>query len=208
MAWTTHTTPAAPPVPLPTPPQPPAAPAAEQRAYTPLLDAPDGHGTLTPGERANLPKNPLATTGMWLAIGSGLIPVTLLAQVGGLVLSILGLVRSRRIRETTGVAVGRTNAIVGICISAISVLWFFVVVVPALGALFTPAFDRAATEQAMLDWSGEEGFGFVDVECPSSPSMNEGNTFTCLGAVPDGAQYAITVTVQEAGYLTWQLASE
>ena len=192
-AWTTHTAPAAP----VTPPPPAPVAATPPRDYTPLLQAPDGYGTLTPSERQALPRNPLATTGMWLAIASGVISVTLLLQLGALVLSIIGLVRSRRI----------TKAIVGICISALATLWVFVVVAPAVGAWFAPvSFDEAGTEQAILAWSNQQGLAFVDVDCPAAPSMTEGNTFTCVGALEDGVQYAVEVNVKEAGYLTWQLA--
>ncbi|MDU0344096.1 DUF2510 domain-containing protein [Microbacterium sp. KSW2-29] len=201
--WTTHTTPAAPVT------APPPLPVTVSPSYdsVPLLEAPDGYTALTPNERKALPRNPLATTGMWLAIASGVISVTLLLQLGALVLSIIGLIRSRRIREVTGVAVGRTKAILGICISALATLWFFVVVVPAIATWFAPApFDEAGTEQAILTWSNQQGLAFVNIDCPAAPSMNEGNTFTCVGGLEDGVQYAIEVNVKEAGYLTWQLA--
>lgn len=206
-AWTTFTTPAAPTM---APPPLKPTPAAQLPSYTPVLEAPDGYGTLTASERDALPRNPLATTGMWMAIASGVLSFTLLLQLSALALSIVGLIRSRRICEATGVAVGRTKAIVGICLSAVSTLWFFVVVIPGFIAWFTPMmspvpFDRAATEGSMLAWSDAQGLGFTDVSCPASPSMVEGNTFTCAAMGEDGLQYAINVEVQEAGYLTWQL---
>lgn len=149
-------------------------------------------------------RNALAGWALGVAIVSLVLSFFAVVPIIALILGILGLVRSGRLQQSTGVATGRARSVWAICLSAVSILFFLFVLFPGMFGGNTSTFDKTGVQQTIIQQAHERGVEFATVECPTSPTIREGNEFECVGTATDGSAVVINVRIQDnQGSYTW-----
>lgn len=169
----------------------------------PEMPAPHGAPTFQ-GLGGMSPRNRVASWALGLSIGSLMVNFFAILPATSLILGIVGLTRSGRMRQMTGVAIGKASSIWAICLSGLGIVLFFAFVLPALFSASTPTFDKAGTEQEIIEQAAAKGITYSTVECPTTPSIREGNTFQCIASVSDGTTLSLNIRIQDnQGSYTW-----
>jgi len=149
-------------------------------------------------------RNPLAGWALGIGIVSLFINLFTIVPIVGLILGIVALGRAGRIGQITGHAVGRAAAIWAIVLSSLGIVAFFAIALPIILGSGGTTFDRAATEQTIIDQAQQNGTTFTSVECPTSPSIREGNEFQCIATLEDNSTIMVNVRIQDNdGSYTW-----
>lgn len=70
--------------------------------------------------------------------------------------------------------------------------------------------DDARLEQVITEGiQTQTGVTLTSIDCPSGQPLQEGNTFTCTAATPDGSTLQITVTQTDSiGNVHWSITGQ
>ena len=190
-------------------------PAARQSTATYVAPAserlPAAYNTRDAHEDAKRGKNSFAVTALILGvlvyvvlIASPLKWIAVLDAVAAIVFGILAIRRSRDI------GVGKKRGVWGIVLGAIALPITLVVSLPGFGAGYNSArFDMAAAEADIQTGIAEQtGVTVESVECPASPTIEEGASFECVASATDGTSVLVNVRIQDnQGSYVWEVKS-
>lgn len=206
--WTDHYQPvpvAGPVLPAPSQPTALATPEAERRPVV--------YNTWNASEDAKRGKNSFAVTALILGILAYVVliasPLKWIAVLDALAAIVFGILAIRRSRDT---GTGKKRGVWGIVLGAVALSIALVVSLPGFGQGFQAGYDSAQFDMAAVETEIQTGIAeqtgvtVESVECPASPTIEEGATFECVANATDGTSVFVSVRIQDnEGSYVWEV---